>query len=77
MLLKGHFRRRCEQQLGVLRKQLGKSESGRIYVGERRPGAGWVDVTQREIRRTKKTIGIYESFLASSSPATADPGPTS
>jgi len=74
---KGHFRRRCEQQLRVLRKQLGKLESGGMYVGERRVGSGWVDVTQREIRRTKKNIGIYESILASSSPATADPGPTS
>ena len=38
-------------------------ESGRMQNRERRDGGAWVDTTQRELDRHKKTIGMYEGLV--------------
>ena len=38
-------------------------ESGRMQNRERRDAGAWVDTTQRELDRHKKTIGMYEGLV--------------
>ena len=57
------FIRRLEQEVAECRSDLKLLESGRMQNRERRDAGAWVDTTQRELDRHKKTIGMYEGLV--------------
>ncbi|MGD1035892.1 MAG: hypothetical protein ABR878_01605 [Roseiarcus sp.] len=53
-----------EQRIPELRAQLVPLESGEMHLGERKEYGPWVDTTQRDIDRLKKSIVEYERIAA-------------
>jgi putative hemolysin len=61
-LLRDYLRDIEEYRLPELREWLGPLEKGEMRLGERIGNGEWIDTTQREIDRAKRSIVEYETI---------------
>jgi hypothetical protein len=57
------FIEQVKEQITRYRSMLGPLESGKIRMGEARPGEPWIDRTQAQIEEIKRVITMLQSVV--------------